>query len=352
MIGVVGVDVPVEIIESCGARAYRLSAVDRQPTVEAVRLLGGAVDASAHSILDQILAGDFDFLRGLVISRDSQSSLRLFYVLRALAAEGRTVPPIHLVDLLHIRRESTRKYNVDQIDKFAAAVAQWTGRTHTIENLRTACTVRAELAGRLREVRARRSAEEPTVSGTTALRLYALSQTVPPEESLSLTDSILSAREPVAGRVRIFVTGSAHDHDHDYAALEAGGAQVVGEDHSWGDPLADLWTEVGEATHLGAAHSTIAAHRLQCSPLAQTSGLGERARYSAECVRRSGAQAVLSLVRRNDPAPGWDYPSLVEELDSVVPTAKLTGATYSWQREELVAAIEQLEREECEASTR
>ncbi|WP_328398300.1 2-hydroxyacyl-CoA dehydratase family protein [Nocardia sp. NBC_00416] len=352
VIGVVGGDVPLEIIESCGARAYRLSAVDRPADATAVGLLGGAVDAAAHSILEQILAGDFDFLRGLVISRDSQASLRLFYVLRALAAQGRDLPPIHLVDIQHLRRDSTERYNRSRLAKFGATVAQWTGRPYTIESLRTAGAARTLLAHSLRQLRERRCAADPTVSGATALRLYALSQTAPPEEAVALIDSVLADPEPMTNRLRVFLTGSTHDHDGDYVALESMGCQVVGEDHSWGDPFVDFWTELEDIPDLDAAHAAIASHRLYAGAMAQTSGLSERARYTAACARRARADVVLSLVRRNDPAPGWDYPALVRELDGRVRTEKLTGATYTWPRAELAAVLARPAAEENETATR
>ncbi len=352
VIGVVGADVPPEILETCGALAYRLSSIDRPPSPEAITLLGGAVDATAYSILDQILAGDVDFLRGLVVSRDSQASLRLFYVLRALAAQGRPAPPVHLLDALHLRRESTRRYNTSQIGALAATIEQWTGRSHTLANLFAAQDVRARLGGRLVEIRERRRSDTPTVSGVDALRLYALSQTAEPTECIALAEGLLADPSPVPAGPRVFVTGSTHDHDHAYIALESAGARLVGDDHSWGDPVADLWPVPATGDDLDRAHSAIASHRLYCGAMAQTSGLTDRAGYSAEGVRRAAADAVLSLVRRNDPAPDWDFPALGRELGGGVRTEKVAGGARTWPDEELREALQRLSREDCEVSAR
>ncbi|MDH6288139.1 2-hydroxyacyl-CoA dehydratase family protein [Rhodococcus opacus] len=352
VIGVVGADVPPEILESCGALAYRLSSVDRSPSPEAITLLGGAVDATAYSILDQILAGDVDFLRGLVVSRDSQASLRVFYVLRALAAQGRPVPPVHLLDVLHLRRKSTRRYNTSQIAGLTETITLWTGRPHTLENLRAAQTVRARLGCRLVEVRERRRSAIPTVSGVDALRLYALSQTAEPTECIALAEALLADPSPIPAGPRVFLTGSPHDHDHAYAALESAGARLVGDDHSWGDAVADLWPVPAAGDDLDSAHSAIALHRLDCGVMAQTSGLTDRAGYSAEGVRRAAADAVLSLVRRNDPAPDWDFPALVREVGECVRTEKVAGGGRTWPDTELREALQRLTREDCEVSAR
>ena len=286
------------------------------------------------------------------MSRDSQASLRVFYVLRALAAQGRPVPPVHLLDVLHLRRKSTRRYNTSQIAGLAETITLWTGRPHTLENLRAAQTVRARLGCRLVEVRERRRSAIPTVSGVDALRLFALSQSAEPTECIALAEALLADPSPIPAGPRVFLTGSPHDHDHAYAALESAGARLVGDDHSWGDAVADLWPVPAAGDDLDSAHSAIALHRLYCGVMAHTSGLTDRAGYSAEGVRRAAADAVLSLVRRNDPAPDWDFPALVREVGECVRTEKVAGGGRTWPDRELGEALQRLTREDCEVSAR
>lgn len=360
VIGVVGGDVPLEIIEAGGGHAFRLSGADRPAGAEAIGLLGAAVDSVAHSILDTVLTGEAGFLRGLVVSRDSQAALRLFYVLRMLAQQGRAVPEVHLVDLLHLPRASTHDYNAGQLAKLADTVARWTGTELTPESLYTARKLRAELAAALRAVRDRRAAG--AVTGATALRLYTLAQTRTPADCLASIDAVLAAAPaqpdpgpesagPPGKRGRVFLTGSTIDQVPVYDRLEAAGLFVAGEDHNWGDPVADLWDPpAAEIIELPAAYAEIAGHRLHAGPMAQTSGLTERARYSADRARRSGASAVLSVVRRHDPAPGWDRPGLVRELGGHARVVTLPVAAHTWSADEFDTAVELLTREECEAT--
>jgi benzoyl-CoA reductase/2-hydroxyglutaryl-CoA dehydratase subunit BcrC/BadD/HgdB len=367
VIGVVGGDVPVEIIEACGGRAFRLSAADREIGAEAVELLGAAVDSVFHSILDRILSGEFGFLCGLAVSRDCQASLRLFYVLRMLARQGRTVPEVHLVDLLHLPRESTRDYNARQIATLAEVVAGWTGTVLTADTLYAARKTRGQLARALRDLRAHRAAG--AVPGATALRLYALAQTEAPADSLTLIGAVLESVQqpsggdrdiahdgltstPVDGRPHVFLTGSTVDQVSVYDRLESAGFLLVGEDHNWGDPVADLWGGSTEATGLPTAYTAIAEQRLRLGPMAQTSGLSERAHFSAACARRCGAHVVLSVSRHNDPAPDWDRPGLVRELGSDVRVVTLPVTAHTWSADELGAAVDLLTREDCEATAR
>ncbi|WP_280406580.1 2-hydroxyacyl-CoA dehydratase family protein [Nocardia carnea] len=353
VVGVVGGDVPVEIIEACGARPFRLSAAEREPGAEAVGLLGAAVDSVFHSILDRILAGEFGFLRGLVVSRDCQGSLRLFYVLRMLAEQGRGVPEVHLVDLLHLPRESTRDYNAGQLAKLAEVVAGWTGIAVTPDSLYEARKARGRLAAGLRDLRARRAAG--AVPGALALRVYALAQTETPADCLAVLDAVLGGAPAVwspQGRPRVFLTGSTVDQVSVYDRLEAAGVLIAGEDHNWGDPVADLWDEHPEPLDLPSACTAIAAHRLRHGPMASTSGLSDRARFSAAGIRRCGAELVLSVARRNDPAPGWDRPGLIRELGPDARVVALSVAAHTWSADEFGTATALLTREDREATAR
>ncbi|GAT88391.1 benzoyl-CoA reductase/2-hydroxyglutaryl-CoA dehydratase subunit BcrC/BadD/HgdB [Paenarthrobacter nicotinovorans] len=93
VVGFVGADVPRELIASAGAQPLRLHSQSGPPSEDAVRLLGEATDPMAHSILNQVLANELDFLTGILLSRDCEASLHLFYVLRQLAAAGRECRP-------------------------------------------------------------------------------------------------------------------------------------------------------------------------------------------------------------------------------------------------------------------
>lgn len=336
VVGYVGTDTPVELIDSVGALAYRLGSAVGGVSDEAVSLLGSAVDRPALSILDQVLGGDLDFVRGIMISRDCQASLRLFYVLRQLRADGLTVPETHLVDLLHLPRESTARYNLAQVRRAADVLAEWTGMCATARDVRDAAERRENVRAELIAVQSGRRASEPTVTGTDALRLHAIAQRSRPEDAVTLIREC-SPTSVTDARFRLFVTGSAQDDDANYSALEAAGAHVVGEDHSWGDLVLDIVPAIADATDLTGLYDGLARARQVGGVSASTSGLRDRAAYTERAITESGAHAVLSLVRRNDAAPDWDYPSIV-----AVPAAKVRGAEHIWSPGELAVATASL----------
>ncbi|WP_052068122.1 2-hydroxyacyl-CoA dehydratase family protein [Rhodococcoides fascians] len=344
VIGYVGTDTPVELIDSVGALAYRLGSTSNGMSDEAIELLGSAVDSPVLSILSQVLSGELDFMRGLLISRDCQASLRLFYVLRQLRADGRRVPELHLVDLLHLPRESTARYNLAQVNKAAAVLAEWTGYAVTASDVRYAVERREIVRTALLEAQSRRRAEEPTITGTDTLRLHAIAQRSLPEDAVDLIRHSTSIEVP-DGRFRLFVTGSGQDDDANYRVLEESGAHIVGEDHSWGDLALDISPSVTVAADLPGLYDALARARQGGGASAQTSGLRDRAEYTRRAIADSGGQAVLSLVRANDPAPDWDYP-----LIDAVPAARMRGAAHAWTTEELGAVVETLRATTLEES--
>lgn len=331
VIGYVGTDTPVELIDAAGALAYRLGSTPDDLLDEAVSLLGSAVDHPALSILSQILSGKLDFMRGLLISRDCQASLRLFYVLRQLRADGRDVPDAHLVDLLHLPRESTARYNLSQVRKTAAVVTEWTGAATSYADVRHAIEGRAEVRDALLQLQARRRAASPTVTGTDVLRAHAVAHRSFPGHAIEAATSVPTTH--VQEGVRLFVTGSGQDDDAAYSRLEAAGAHVVGEDHSWGELALDMPVRVSDATDLTGLYDALARAR-QGSVDAATSGLRDRAEYTRRAIAESGADAVVSLVRSNDVAPDWDYPMI-----DCVRAARVRGVDGSFDADELVGAL-------------
>ncbi|MCO7220501.1 2-hydroxyacyl-CoA dehydratase family protein, partial [Klenkia sp. PcliD-1-E] len=295
VVGVVGADVPTELVEAAGAVPVRLVGDPVPPSAEAVAVLGAAVDPPTLALLSRLLDGGAAGLAGLVVSRDCQASLALFYALRELRRldPWRGLPPVHLLDLLHLPRASTTAYDTTEVVRLGEALAGWTGQDPFAgDALATALRDAAVVRERLVRVQRRRRAAEPTVGGELALHVHGVVTAVPAAEAVDLLDALLGSDLPGRGpRRRVFLTGSAQDHDAHYAVLEDAGWHVVGEDHDHGD-LALTVAVPAEPT--AAALATARQHRGPASP---TSSVPDRAAWTAAEAERCGADVVLSLVR-------------------------------------------------------
>ncbi|SFK53025.1 2-hydroxyacyl-CoA dehydratase family protein [Geodermatophilus ruber] len=338
VIGVVGADVPVELVEAAGAVAYRLHGHPDVLSAEAQEVLGASLDPVAHSVLTQVLGGSLTFLDGLVVSRDSQASLQLFYALRELRRlePHRAIPPLHLLDLLHLPTEPTARYDEVRLGRLADVLGSWTGQPVTA-GLTASVAAVAELRHLLREVSDLRRGPRPVLTGTRVLRVLGAAAALPTDVSLPLLRRLVDGAGALPalpqGR-RVYLTGSAQDHDEVYVALEAAlGCLVVGEDTDWGD-LA-LSADVG-----GADLGALARAYRDRGPAAATASLPRRAAWTAEQVRRSAAEVLLGVVREHDEAPAWDFPAQRAAVAADgVPSALLARQPYRVLATDLRSAL-------------
>jgi hypothetical protein len=245
-VGYVGADVPVELITAAGLLPLRLAGKPGTDSTPGDRYLGRGVDPVARSILTRILTGDYGPLEAIVVSRDCEASLRLFYALRELhrVEPELRLPPVRLVDVLHLPHHTTTRY------------------------------VHAKIAG-LREW--------PVTTAT------------------ALVDGVLAAGSPEVEGLRLFLTGSSHDDPAVYETLERHGFLVVGEDHDWGELLF--------ARTCAAPTELALAERYQHNgPSAPRASVRQRAAHTAAAARAGDAEVLLSYARVHDDAPPWDFP--------------------------------------------
>jgi benzoyl-CoA reductase/2-hydroxyglutaryl-CoA dehydratase subunit BcrC/BadD/HgdB len=336
VVGVVGADVPVELVTAAGAVAYRLHGHPDVVGDQAREILGAGLDPVAHSLLTRILDGSAGFLAGIVVSRDCQASLQLFYALRELRRldPHRAIPPVHLLDLLHLPTAHTVRYDEARLHQLADVLSGWTGEAIRSRGLTEAQDGVARLRRLLRELDALRTGPAPRLTGTQALRVLGAVTALPLERSLALVSEVVgdAATLPVGrAKPRVFVTGSAQDHDEVHRALEQDlDCQVVGEDHDWG-ALA-LAIEVR-----GSGIPALARAYRDRGPCAPTSSISRRAAWTAEQVRLRSADVLLGVVREHDEAPAWDFPA--QRGAAGVPAALLERQPYRIETDDLRAAL-------------
>ncbi|MCK6066063.1 MULTISPECIES: 2-hydroxyacyl-CoA dehydratase family protein [Microbacterium] len=320
-IGIVGNDVPRQIVRAAGAAPQRLTgswagAVDR---VAADHL--GAVDRSAAVILTGLMGAATDALDALVVCNDSQANLRLFYVLRMLRGEG--IPPVHLLDLPRQDTPATRRFARVQLAALTAFCERVSGRTADAAAWRDAAAEERAVGAAVSRLQARRRAQPPEVGGTTALTALLAAASAPPAAAVELLDA---AAEPRAGGLRVHVTGSNHPDPSVYAALEASGATIVSDDHDTGD-LSWLGAGVDAADADAVYAGLIDAHFARTSGSAVAT-IAERAATTRAIAVAAQADVVLALIRRGDEAPLWDLAAAADALaDTGIALERSVGIT-------------------------
>lgn len=276
VVGVVGEDVPVELLTASGAVPVRLHGRPETDRSLGDQYLGTGVDPWARALLSALLAGEWPGLSSIVVGRDSEASSRLFFALRELHRIGSApgVPPVVLCDVLHLPHATTTQYVARRLDELL-----------DFDDVRLAEAVR--LHNRLRT-----SLSELPLVGAEGLAARATVRTLPPAEGIAFLEG-LPAPTPPPG-MRIHLTGSVHDEPSVYEALEKAGYVVVSDDQNLalrGSVPEDL---------LGLAEY------YQDLPLPARSAPRARAALLDAALTASRPELVVAYLRERDDAPAWD----------------------------------------------
>lgn len=334
VIGYVGADVPVEIVTAAGMLPLRLHGDPGTPSAAGDRYLGTGLDPAARSLLTRLLDGAFGPLDGIVVSRDCEAHLRLFYALRELrrVEPALALPPVHLVDILHLPHRTTTRYVRAKVRQLRSTAESWAGRTIDDAALAEAITAHDRLRDLLAQVADLRRQRPARLTGTEALSVVAATTTLPVDRSIALLEQLLTEIDELSEHEgpRVFLTGSAHDTAHVYTALEEQGLLVVGEDHDWGDLLFQR--------RVGAPTEAALTERYQHNgPSAPRASIRARAAHTARAAHACGAEALISYIRTHDDAPPWDYPA--QETATGLPSVLLPRQPYGALDEEATAAL-------------
>ena len=239
-----------------------------------------------------------------MVSRDCEASLRVFYALRELrrTEPDRALPPVHLVDVLHLPHQTTTAYNVVRLGEFRDRLASWTGRPIGGEAIAAAIGAHDECRRLLAEAAELRRHVPARLTGTEWLAVVGAGTAMPVERYAGLLERLLAeaGELPRHHGTRVFLTGSGHDTPHVYRRLESSGFLIVGEDHDWGDLLFERLT--------GTPALEALAERYQYNgPSAPRASIRVRAAHTARAVRRCRADLLVSYSRVHDDAPAWDF---------------------------------------------
>ncbi|WP_413755590.1 2-hydroxyacyl-CoA dehydratase [Streptomyces sp. MMBL 11-3] len=334
VVGYVGADVPVEYLTAAGLLPLRLSGDPHTPSTAGDRYLGTGLDPAARSILSCLLDAGYGPLDGIVVSRDCEASSRLFYALRELrrVEPALALPPVHLVDVLHLPHRTTTRYVRAKFAQFRAVAETWAGRAIDDTVLAEAITAHDRLRELLARVAALRRGRPARLTGTQALTVVAATTTLPVGLACGLLEQLLAEADelPEHEGTRVFLTGSPHDTAHVYRALEELGFLVVGEDHDRGDLL--------HRRRTGAPTEAALAERYQHNgPAAPRAAIRTRAEHTRREAAACGAEVLVGYARVRDDAPPWDYAA--QQAATGLPSVLLSRQSYGGLDHEAVETL-------------
>lgn len=308
LVGVVGADVPVELLEAAGCGPYALNGVPGAEATSVGPWLEPAVDGAARSVLHELLAGRYTELSHVVFGHDCEGTVRAFMTMRELAQTGAmpSLPHSYLVDVQRLPRNTSTRYNASQLEGLREKLASW-GYSDSDDLVGVIARVNG-LRRRLRQLaEARRYGG---ISGADALTLIGACRKLPTAEAASILERALEAMVTEdADLCRVYVTGMDHHSPGLYRLLESCGSVVVGEDHAWGGG----WG-VGLIDEDREPIEAIAGHYQSYGAGSAGRSIQRRADETVRSVEEANANAVVCFVRPGDHAPHWDIPAQRRDL--------------------------------------
>jgi benzoyl-CoA reductase/2-hydroxyglutaryl-CoA dehydratase subunit BcrC/BadD/HgdB len=347
VVGVLGNDLPREVVAAGGLLPVRLSPVrlDRGGKHHADAVpegLAAQLTPPTSLVLGALMTGELDWIDALAIGRDSETHADLFYVIRELVrtGEGAGFPPFVFCDHLRLARRQNREYNRLRIREFATTISEWAPRTIDADSLFAAIGDRIAVSERLSALNDLRTRRPSEVSGSQMLVATGAAQAMPALDATGLLATAESEREhEPESLLRILVTGSGQDDLWVYRALEQSGATVVAEDHEWGP---DLHWEIADSPDPWDA---LADRYLSNGHGAARSGLWERTARTAAAARTYEADGVLQIVFDHDEAAPWELPGLRTALGSGTPVVQVRLRYGEENTDALVEAVSVLASE-------
>lgn len=224
VVRVLGHDAPYALLRAHGLSPVRL--VPRPgSTPQADALTGdGTLSQRGRSLLEQIVADDSG---DPVLFTHADSELpQLFATVRELLrTQDISARDIHLFDLLHLQRDSSRSYNLDRL----RTLDDWLTTIGDATEPRQLAEAATEERGRPETI--------AHLSGTARIAAIGAAHALPPSEWRAAVELVPEE----AGGTPVFVLGSSQFSTARQRDLNARGLRSVGDDQDWGDPLVDDW---------------------------------------------------------------------------------------------------------------
>ncbi|MBI2856849.1 MAG: 2-hydroxyacyl-CoA dehydratase [Chloroflexi bacterium] len=231
VIGLLDAYIPEEVVHAAGMLPWQIIGSWQQtdPRVEIYRP-GNTCRYCAH-VLSSLLAGDLDFLDGLVGSDWDDDRRRLF----DQWTHVRKQPFQHILHIPVVDSDLTRRLFIEKVARLADKVGEFAGARITDDALSSSIALYNRMRSLLMKVYELRKREKPPVTGAEALGLTTAAFVMPKEEYVRELEALipyLEVREipALTVRPRLLVSSDRLDNPAYLALVESAGALVAMDD--------------------------------------------------------------------------------------------------------------------------
>jgi benzoyl-CoA reductase/2-hydroxyglutaryl-CoA dehydratase subunit BcrC/BadD/HgdB len=231
IIGTTDANTPEEVIYAAGMLPWRVTGTWRENVALAHAYRSVDTDVYCNHLLQSHLAGEFDFLNGIVIGCEDDDLRRLW---DAWSYIGKT-PFTHLLYTPHKDEPETRLAYIEAVTALKTKLEQFGSVKITTESLENAIRVYNQWRSLLMKVYELRKREVPPISGTEALKLVTASFVMPKDVFNQELEALLPYLEQRTAslksvRPRLLVSGDKLDNPAYLELIEDAGGLVAMDD--------------------------------------------------------------------------------------------------------------------------
>jgi benzoyl-CoA reductase/2-hydroxyglutaryl-CoA dehydratase subunit BcrC/BadD/HgdB len=311
VVGLIGNTIPVEFVLATGRLPVLIAPDVGQPTPTADLYMEDSIAPETRSLFEQAVQGAYEFLELLVLSRPYA---RLYYYLKEVYRLGRgpKIPPLHIYDLMHSRRQAVRAYNWGRTEALLQRLERLAGREITDSQLWAAVALTNHTRALQRRLLEQRW--PGAVSGVEAMQALGAGYFLAPDAYAEALRAYLATPVPdpaLRDRPRLLVmTAEPLSHVALHRALEAAGGLVVAEDDWWGARAPGQ-----DVPPAGSAREAI-FHKYWLDTASPAVYPAEaREAWFKQAAVRPEIDGVIFYLPPSDHQLGWDYPRLKAWLD-------------------------------------
>jgi bzd-type benzoyl-CoA reductase N subunit len=299
--------VPEEIIHAAGYTPVRIRG-NSAPLRQVDAHLQSFTCALCRSSLDQALAGELDFVAGMIFAHTCDTMQAQADLWRMNTDES------HLVDTImqpaNLGTGAARRYLVAELDRLCQRLSTFAGRSIDDDDLRASIALYDEsrrLVQAMQDVRDRLSAPQ-------FFAILDAAQIMPREEFNPLLALLLDKLQGIpahGGGPRIFLVGAVLDEPRLLDMIEEMGARVVGDDLCSGSRHFS-----GQVGVEGDPIAALAEYYLQRPPCpTKLHPTHEPGHYLLEEARRVQAHGIIFTIEKFCEPHAFDYALALPALD-------------------------------------
>ncbi len=229
---------PVEILTAAGVVPLRLKGSVSEPVTKADAYMETIVCPFIRNVFDAALKGKFDYLDGMVMPHQCDSTDRTNNEWRYNLG----LPYFHFLNVPHLTDNSSVEFFKSVLGVFIKSLEKFTGREITAAALASAVAAHNENRRAMRALYDLRKANPPLVSGSEMMKVLVAAMSLPVDESTSLIKSVTEEvkQRPAPsgnGGSRLMLIGDQIDDVAIPELIEAAGSRLVVDDLSIGGKI-------------------------------------------------------------------------------------------------------------------